>query len=353
MIRNYTKVSIINASIDINSCTVINTPGTYNLTTAISNSSAINCIEITSSNVTLNGGSYLIDGGNSSGTTHGIHVHNPSTTLTNVVIKNVTLRGWYVGIYFQNVDSSSLESNYITNNRYCGIHLSNSDLNTVSNNTTNTNSFFGILLDAGSNGNVISDNTIRSQGQGIQLGTYHSPADNNSILNNGIKYNQFGIDVDSSGGLTIENNTIEYNEYGIYLKGSNNSTIAHNMITDNGYQNQYAGIFLESSLNNLIYNNLFDNYQNFEFNNLITYSNTWNINKQAGTNIAGGPYLGGNYWGDYNGFGTGPSNNCSDSDGDYLCDNSYALEAGNIDNYPLNTDFRAMKNHAQQLILSD
>ena len=328
--------SSLASAIDIDSCTVINAPGTYTLTASISNSSATNCIEITSSNVTFDGGSHLIDGVDASGT-HGIHVYNASTALSNVVIRNATIRGWHVGIYFQKVDSSALENNYITDNQYCGIHLSNSDFNTVSNNTTSTNNFFGLILDAGSNENVISENSINNQGQGIQVGTFNSLADNNIIRNNRIGYNKYGIDVDSSDGLTIEDNSITYNWYGIYLDGSTDSTITRNIVTDNGYQDQYAGIFLSGSQNNLIYNNYFDNYQNFKFSGsgFPVYGNTWNTNKQVGINIAGGPYLGGNYWGDYHGFGSGPSIDCTDNDRDYICDNSYALEGGNIDNYPL------------------
>ena len=50
---------------------------------------------------------------------------------------------------------------------------------------------------------------------------------------------------------------------------------------------------------NLIFNNVFSNINNYhnESNN-----NTWNVSKTPGTNIIGGPYLGGNYWSDYKGY---------------------------------------------------
>ena len=58
--------------------------------------------------------------------------------------------------------------------------------------------------------------------------------------------------------------------------------------------------------NNLIYNNYFNNK-----NNAYAYAHTfdrrnniWNITKTVGTNIVGGPYLGGNYWSDYAGADT-------------------------------------------------
>ena len=317
------------AADDISSCTIISTPGTYTLTAGIYNSSATNCIEITASNVTLDGNGNVIDGVDTSGT-HGVHVNNSSARLTNIVIRNLRLREWHTGIYFQSVDYSTIENCTITYNQNSGIHLYNSSNNTVIDSHVYTNNFFGILLDAGSHHNTISGNSVGDQGQGIQVGTYHSRADNTVIRNNSIGGNKYGIDVDSSDYLTIEDNTITYNWYGIYLAGTADSTINGNIITDNGYyDNPYAGIFLYYSSENLIYNNLLDNYRNVD-----GYCQNWNIEKQSGTNVVGGPYLGGNFWGDYHGWGSGPSYTCTDSDGDYICDSGYSFDGG-VDHYPL------------------
>jgi hypothetical protein len=82
---------------------------------------------------------------------------------------------------------------------------------------------------------------------------------------------------------------------------------------------------------NLIYDNLFNSIYNVYFG--ASGANYWNTTLTSGTNIVGGPYIGGNYWGSPD--GTGFSDTCSDSDNDGICDNPYTLETDNIDYLPL------------------
>jgi len=170
------------------------------------------------------------------------------------------------------------------------------------------------------------------------VGTYNSSASSNLIQDNYLGSNKYGIYSDHSDSLTIEENECSYNWYGIYLDFSDGNTIRRNIVTENGNPGEYAGIGVDMSEGSLIYDNFFDNHQNFEFNAWVGYPyyyNTWNVDKAPGPNIVGGPYLGGNYWGDYFGFGSGPSPDCPDADGDYLCDDSYTMEANNTDYLPL------------------
>jgi PKD repeat protein len=67
-----------------------------------------------------------------------------------------------------------------------------------------------------------------------------------------------------------------------------------------------------------VYNNYFNN------TNLTIKSgpgNSYNTTKTAGTNIIGGPYIGGNYWGKPD--GTGFSDTAVDKDGDGISDSPY------------------------------
>jgi len=71
----------------------------------------------------------------------------------------------------------------------------------------------------------------------------------------------------------------------------------------------------------------------FDLVSIIGLKNYWNTSKTAGTNIIGGPYIGGNFWA--NPSGTGFSETCSDADVDGICDSSYWLAADNIDYLPM------------------
>jgi parallel beta-helix repeat protein len=66
-------------------------------------------------------------------------------------------------------------------------------------------------------------------------------------------------------------------------------------------------------------------------------ANVWNMAKTAGTNIVGGPYLGGNYWASPN--GTGFSQTHPDR-GDGFCDGSFSINQNNVDELPLHMGTR-------------
>ncbi|WP_095642876.1 PKD domain-containing protein [Methanosarcina spelaei] len=79
------------------------------------------------------------------------------------------------------------------------------------------------------------------------------------------------------------------------------------------------------------YNNYFNNTINVRLGNHSEY--TWNSSRVSGTNIVGGSYLGGNYWANPN--GTGFSETCTDSNGDWICDSPYNVNKSDFDFLPL------------------
>ncbi|MGB7000946.1 MAG: NosD domain-containing protein [Halobacteriota archaeon] len=128
-------------------------------------------------------------------------------------------------------------------------------------------------------------------------GIYLCNADYCNIANNSASNNKIGIHLQmGSQHNTITNNTVSNNiQRGIWLAQSNSNKITNSNVSDNE-----NGISLSSSDDNSIHNNYFDNMNNADDNG----NNIWNITKTVGTNIIGGPNLGGNYWSDYAGADT-------------------------------------------------
>ncbi|MFZ2410724.1 MAG: NosD domain-containing protein, partial [Candidatus Methanoperedens sp.] len=233
----------------------------------------------------------------------GISLGQSSTNnnlTSNVVKNNVGGNGGYA--YFRGYGQYTYGGNGV------GISLeSYSSKNNLSNNIAVNN--------MGGNGGTsyIYGSGPGGGGYGIQS----SYSNNNTYIGNIVQYN-FG----GSGGTAG-------NGVGIYFSSSDNNTYSGSIVQ---YNNNY-GIYLSSSNNNTIYNNRFNNSNNF-----ITSSSTniWNITKTPGTNVAGGPYLGGNFW--ENPDGTGYSRECTDADIDGICNFPYTIGT-DTDYLPLSMNF--------------
>jgi hypothetical protein len=61
------------------------------------------------------------------------------------------------------------------------------------------------------------------------------------------------------------------------------------------------------------------------------------VSKNPGNNIAGGPFLGGNYWASPEGNGFSQTHQDVDYDG--ICETAYDMGKGNIDYLPLAGSF--------------
>ncbi|MCZ7358421.1 MAG: right-handed parallel beta-helix repeat-containing protein, partial [Candidatus Methanoperedens sp.] len=262
----------------MDSCSNISSQGSYVLNRSITNSGALKCINITSSNVVFDGAGYTIDGVKAPDS-YGVYVYNYSAPLTNVTVKNLKVTGWTVGIHYNSVHNGSI-------------------INSTANSNINGFSIFN-----GFN-NTFSGDNASFNGDGVFFVT----SSNNTI-----------------NGSIITGNT--GNGVGIF------ATSCCNVLSSNIISNNTNGISLDVSMNNIIYNNFFNNT-----NNSIQYlPNNWNITKTPGINIIGGSYLAGNVWAYPN--GTGFSQTCTDGNRDGICDSSHTLDANNIDYLPLSMNF--------------
>lgn len=300
-------------AINISSCTTISEPGTYVLNKNIIDSGASSCINITSSNVVFDGAYNLIDG-KDIWNTHGVYVYNSTKGLKNITIQNLEVTDWGDGINYRNALNGS-----------------------INNITANSDILFGINLSYSSNNNLLIDNKISYNGNGIQLWN----SNNNELRNNNVSSNNLNnIYLMGSSNNRLNGNTALNSIWGIILFfGNFNNIISGNTVLGNNY-----GVYLHSSSSNTIYNNYFNNTNNaYDDGN-----NIWNITKTAGTNIIGGLWLGGNNWSDYagkdlNGDGLGdtllPYNSLNNitNNGDYLPLTIAPIPmAGSISGYKIN-----------------
>lgn len=122
----------------------------------------------------------------------------------------ITGAGTGYGVYLYQKTGVTIK-NLEVKNFYLGIYLDSSRSNTIDNNIISLNTF-GINVWWYSYGNTITNNTVTSN-----------------------KY--YGINVGYSGSNTIGNNTIDSNQYlwGIMLVASGNNTLTGNIISNNNY----------------------------------------------------------------------------------------------------------------------
>ena len=173
------------------------------------------------------------------------------------------------GIRLVNVDNGEILNNAISSNTNGIILTSDSDNIIISGNTVNNNYWFGIHLRGNCDNNVITGNTAIDNKNGIYLtetSTYNditfNTFESNDYFSNILYDTGFGILItEYSEHNLISNNQIINNVDGIMLSGDCN----YNDIIDNSIENNVGyGVVLESTSGNLLIsgNNITNNGNN-------------------------------------------------------------------------------------------
>jgi parallel beta-helix repeat protein len=285
---------------------------TVELTGALSYTGTSECIWFNAkSGITLDCKGYII-AGDDTGTDNGIRLDNSNgNTIRNCVIKDFN---W-------------------------GVYLVSSSSNTLLNIVSNSN-FVGIVISSSSNSNSLVNVTANSNTRGIDISSgssYNAVINSAANFNTGAGNNGVGLGT----GYTCTHNsftnlTAKQNGYGVVFYATSEQNLLNNSIIEG---NTYYGIYMQAYSSNYpryqtLYNNVFNNTNNFGSNDINNQPNYFSTAKTAGTNIVGGPWIAGNVWA--NPSGTGFSQTCTDSNPqDGICDSPNPLSTGNVDNLPL------------------
>ncbi len=276
---------------DGTTCTVITTPGMYQVLGDIQGTPGITCIDIQSSDVLLKGNGYTVNG-TAGGL--GVGVSASPALISNVTVRNLTISNWGQGITYENVTGGAIDNITVLFNGEQGITLvtsssitlkninaslnragiaviEGSDYNILDHVTASRNDAVGLWLFAARHNEIISGRFDRNNGTGLAL---DAQSNNNTITGTTANYNSRGISIRANSDFDIslypfgpsDNNTIA----NTIARNNTNAGIVlyesakNNNITGNTFTNNSVGIFFNAT-NGIISGNKID-YNNASYN---------------------------------------------------------------------------------------
>lgn len=184
-------------------------------------------------------------------------------------------------------------------------------------------------LAVNTDGLVIRDNEIRlAQSYGFD----GYDADGTQFLRNLVSQPTYGLWCDYCADLVMTDNVVSSTNYMGYLYDADGATIQRNVLNSTGGPFRLAS----ASTGNLIADNSFVREDGLapaqDDNYLASPPNRWNLSRQPGPNVIGGPMIGGNHYSDYPGV---DFTNPSDGIGDNHLPHAISGLAGSTDPLPL------------------
>jgi parallel beta-helix repeat protein len=260
-------------------CGNVNSSGTLLGNISINGST---CFTITASSINFNGNGYTITG-DGAYNTYGLVT--TESGVNNENFGNLSITNFNYGFYTVNNQDNTFTNCTAYNNQY-GFYIYSSITQTITNDSASNNAYGFFVSYAGDN-----------------------------ILTNNTAYNNtnYGFEIRASSiGNILANNTANGNGVGFYTTFYSqsypySSPPADNTFTGNtAFNNTAYQIEFYLSSNNTVYNNIFNatGSEGVAYED-ATSTNSWNTAETAGTNIIGGPNIGGNWYSNYYGTENG------------------------------------------------
>lgn len=182
----------------VDSCTVIEEPGTYVLTADIRNRSAFGCIRIVASDVTLDGDGHVLGGVGAGVDTVAVSVvPSNATRTTNVTVRNLALADWNDGVRVVGSPNATVR------------------------NVTTIDTAFGVSVFESPEATV-DGATVRNATVGVAARL--SPG--TAIRDAGVSGSADGVVVDRSPGASVRGTNVSGNRRGLLVNGSADVTVA-------------------------------------------------------------------------------------------------------------------------------
>jgi PGF-pre-PGF domain-containing protein len=251
---------------------------------------------------------------------HGVLVTgSPNASVVRTTAEDAALDG----VHVDDSDGAVVRGSTARRPGQHGVHVADSNANaSVLNNVATNGTDYGFRVHHSDGGTVAGNVARDNAGGGIRVSSELA-----TVRDNRIERNAVGIYLYKHSHV-VENNTVRANAYGVTLDGDDD-TVAHNRVVGS----TTAGFHYVSGKDALIYDNLFDNTVNAEFDTDPDPSNRWNVTPRTGTNVLGGSGVGGNAWLDP--AGDGHSELWNDTDGDGFVDAGHTVDGTNVDEHPL------------------
>jgi PKD repeat protein len=345
----------------------INEPGRYTLDHDLASEATVGVL-INASDVVLDGMGHRVEGSGATGS-KGIVVGgiSPEPRVVNVTVRNLTVAHWETGIEVMRANGTVIER-VVCEQNYVGLfHIGDelfpSENGVVHDSVFRNNTAVGIMLYNRFGGITTERCRVTGNGVGMAAGYYAGTLDYwgspSLVADCDISGNQdYGLLIQEGGysfrrGVVsaVRNCTIRGNGGDGVLIGGTTTTIVGNRVEENGGYGVNAGDSGGSNITSnwiagnrigvsaggdwpsCVRNNVLNNIDNGIFGGGPLNNFYLNYTQTAGTNIVGGPYLGGNVWAFPN--GTGFSQTHPDDDGDGFCDDAFVTAQGAVDYLPL------------------